>query len=114
VGLLPNLNGKGAVFFFPYFAVARCDRNESHRNLFLLDEAVKVSPVNQESLAEFEVRNPARPNETADAPDRAIQVNGSTLYSEERRSIDRFSHAPTIANECARYLPRFGCPLLAS
>jgi hypothetical protein len=74
---------------------------QSHRNLLPLNQLVKVRPVYQESLAELEVRNPARPDEAADAPDRATQVSRSTLYCEESRSIGEFSHAPTIANECA-------------
>ena len=32
------------------------------------------------TIAEFEVGNPARPDEVADAPDRAIQVSGRTLH----------------------------------
>ena len=64
------------------------------------------------TIAEFDVGNPARPDEVADAPDRAIQVNGSIPHSEESGSIGEFNHAPTIANECARYLPRFGCASL--
>jgi hypothetical protein len=74
---------------------------QSHRNLLPLNQLVKVCPVDQESLAELEVRNPARPDEAADAPDRTTQVSGSILHGEESRSIGEFSHAPTIANECA-------------